>query len=89
MSPPTVQEVPVPTTFRLHRGGGTGGYLFQKTCAVIDSDGTDLISAFVPDFNTCIDLCSNWNYNMWATGLSQLRFSSAAFLIGSAPLQNC
>lgn len=68
--------------------GGPGVYEFRKTCGS-NTGGIDLISAFVPDFNTCIDLCSNWNYKIYETGLSAVRCTSAVFLVTGAPPNNC
>lgn len=68
--------------------GGPGVYEFQKTCGS-NTGGIDLISAFTPDFNTCIDLCSNWNYKIYETGLSAVRCTSAVFLVSGAPPNNC
>ena len=68
--------------------GGPGVYTFAKTCGS-NTGGIDLISAFTPDFNTCIDLCSNWNYKIYETGLSGVRCTSAVFLVGGSPPNNC
>jgi hypothetical protein len=42
-------------------GGNAGKYTFTKHCG-FDTNGTNLVSAFVTSLDTCIALCSNWNY---------------------------
>src|SRR5437016_5166536 len=65
-------------------GGNAGKYTFIKRCG-FDTDGKDLIEAFVPDLDTCIALCSNWNY--FQTGGDKC--TSASFNVRGSPPGNC
>jgi hypothetical protein len=65
-------------------GGNPGQYNFTKHCG-FDTDGRDLIEAFVLDLDTCLALCSNWNYIQ--TGGD--RCTSASFYADGRPPGNC
>jgi hypothetical protein len=66
--------------------GGGGRYEFTKRCGA-DTDGSNLVEAFVTDFDNCIALCSNWNY--WSSALSGVQCTSVAFLLSGFPPGNC
>lgn len=67
---------------------GTNQYSFKKSCRA-NTGGIDLVVAFVPDFNTCIDLCSNWNYRTYAAGWSTIKCTGAVFAQLAGPPANC
>jgi len=43
----------------------------------------------VPSFTECIALCSNWNYEAYSNGLSDVECTVAFFLISGIPPGNC
>jgi hypothetical protein len=65
-------------------GGNAGKYTFTKHCG-FDTNGTNLVSAFVTSLDTCIALCSNWNYQQ--TGGSKC--SSVSFNVDGSEPGNC
>lgn len=66
------------------RNGNPGLQNFLKYCNS-STDGENLISAMVIDFNSCIALCSNWN--SWQP--DGKKCASATFLVDGRVPANC
>jgi len=62
-----------------------GIYSFVKYCG-FDTTGLTLAEAFVPSFNDCIDMCSDFNY---ASDQSGATCFAVSFLASGTPPGNC
>jgi hypothetical protein len=65
-------------------GGNAVKYTFTKRCG-FDTNGTNLVSAFVTDLDLCIALCSNWNYQQTQGD----KCNSVSFNVDGSPPGNC
>ena len=65
--------------------GASGMYTFTKYCG-FDTIGATIAEAFVPSFNDCIDMCSNFNYR---TGQEGATCFAVSFLVDGRRPGNC
>jgi hypothetical protein len=66
--------------------GSPGSYNFIKYCG-FDTTGLTVAEAFVPSFNDCIDMCSDYNYASGQDGTNQC-FAVSFLVTGNRP-GNC